>query len=74
MKAKLPVENIRHMAELARGLGGSEVGVAAQLFVDLLISAEFSSNGLTPEMFATLLKQRLERHRAQFVSTSKLLH
>lgn len=74
MITKVPIENLRQIARAARDIGGGEVGVAAQLFVDLLISAQVTNTALSAEMFKDLLEHRLTRYRSQVLSVNQTVH
>jgi hypothetical protein len=74
MTTKLAINDLREIARLAREIGGTETGIAAQLVIDLLISTQFSDTALSPEIFKVLFERRLERHRAMQFPASCALH
>ncbi|UYN96080.1 MAG: hypothetical protein KIT25_03805 [Enhydrobacter sp.] len=71
---KLRIEDLRQIVDAARATGGAEAGIAAQVFVDLLISAEFTGAAPSADKFSHLLQSRLERHRALLAPASTAIH
>ncbi len=71
---KLSIEDFREALDLIGDSAGQEAAIAAQLALDLAVTAQFRADRITPARARQLLHRRIARHRAAQQMSSVAVH